>query len=136
MRHTFNWNLNRISSFCGQFSVELTFYFLNINQEWTRWCIIIFLHFVNNNSGTARGCGWQKIGAFVNLGSYYLVGIPSAVVLAFVLHIGGKVNRSSSFCTITLILMCDDQFYIAIAWSLFSILIASCRDSGWGSFVH
>ncbi|GAB4860997.1 Protein DETOXIFICATION 16 [Ancistrocladus abbreviatus] len=41
-------------------------------------------------SGTARGCGWQKIGAFINLGSYYLVGIPSAILLAFVLHIGGK----------------------------------------------
>lgn len=41
-------------------------------------------------SGNARGCGWQKIGAYVNLGSYYLVGIPLAVVLAFVLHIGGK----------------------------------------------
>ncbi|KAI4347230.1 hypothetical protein L6164_008059 [Bauhinia variegata] len=41
-------------------------------------------------SGTARGCGWQKIGAYVNLGSYYLVGIPSAVLLAFVLHVGGK----------------------------------------------
>ncbi|KAK7314616.1 hypothetical protein VNO77_33143 [Canavalia gladiata] len=41
-------------------------------------------------SGTARGCGWQKIGAFVNLGSYYIVGIPSAIVFAFVLHIGGK----------------------------------------------
>ncbi|KAJ1392035.1 Multi antimicrobial extrusion protein [Sesbania bispinosa] len=41
-------------------------------------------------SGTARGCGWQKIGAYVNLGSYYLVGIPSAIVLAFVLHVGGK----------------------------------------------
>ncbi|XP_024023313.1 protein DETOXIFICATION 16 [Morus notabilis] len=41
-------------------------------------------------SGTARGCGWQKIGAYVNLGSYYLVGIPLAVVFAFVFHIGGK----------------------------------------------
>ncbi|AES76569.2 MATE efflux family protein [Medicago truncatula] len=41
-------------------------------------------------SGTARGVGWQKIGAYVNLGSYYLVGIPAAVVLAFVLHVGGK----------------------------------------------
>ncbi|KAI9112750.1 hypothetical protein K1719_016253 [Acacia pycnantha] len=41
-------------------------------------------------SGTARGCGWQKIGAFVNLGSYYLVGIPSSIFLAFYLHIGGK----------------------------------------------
>ncbi|XP_050376052.1 protein DETOXIFICATION 16-like [Argentina anserina] len=41
-------------------------------------------------SGTARGCGWQKIGAYVNLGSYYLVGIPLAVLMAFVLQIGGK----------------------------------------------
>ncbi|KAI3844287.1 hypothetical protein MKW92_023034 [Papaver armeniacum] len=41
-------------------------------------------------SGTARGCGWQKIGAIVNLGSYYLVGIPCAVLLAFLLHVGGK----------------------------------------------
>ncbi|KAK4767584.1 hypothetical protein SAY86_015334 [Trapa natans] len=41
-------------------------------------------------SGTARGCGWQKIGAYVNLGSYYIIGIPSAILLAFVLHVGGK----------------------------------------------
>ncbi|KAF8407731.1 hypothetical protein HHK36_006866 [Tetracentron sinense] len=41
-------------------------------------------------SGTARGCGWQKIGAFVNLGAYYLVGIPSAILLAFVFHFGGR----------------------------------------------
>ncbi|KMT13480.1 hypothetical protein BVRB_4g082590 [Beta vulgaris subsp. vulgaris] len=41
-------------------------------------------------SGTARGCGWQKIGAFINLGAYYLVGIPCALLLAFVYHFGGK----------------------------------------------
>ncbi|KAJ4848757.1 hypothetical protein Tsubulata_020069 [Turnera subulata] len=41
-------------------------------------------------SGTCRGCGWQKIGAFANLGAYYIIGIPSAVVLAFIFHIGGK----------------------------------------------
>ncbi|KAK6925314.1 Multi antimicrobial extrusion protein [Dillenia turbinata] len=41
-------------------------------------------------TGVARGCGWQKIGAIINLGSYYLVGIPFTVVFAFVLHIGGK----------------------------------------------
>ncbi|KAI3836138.1 hypothetical protein MKX03_028117 [Papaver bracteatum] len=46
-------------------------------------------------SGTARGCGWQNIGAYVNLGSYYLVGIPSAVLLAFVLHVGGKAKQAS-----------------------------------------
>ncbi|KAL8251678.1 hypothetical protein R6Q59_035371 [Mikania micrantha] len=41
-------------------------------------------------SGVVRGCGSQKIGAYINLGAYYLVGIPSAVLLAFVLHVGGK----------------------------------------------
>uniref|UniRef100_A0A0C9QPJ2 TSA: Wollemia nobilis Ref_Wollemi_Transcript_14709_1738 transcribed RNA sequence n=1 Tax=Wollemia nobilis TaxID=56998 RepID=A0A0C9QPJ2_9CONI len=41
-------------------------------------------------SGIARGCGWQKLGAYVNLGAYYVVGIPVAVTLAFVLHVGGK----------------------------------------------
>lgn len=42
-------------------------------------------------AGVARGCGWQKIGACVNLGAYYIVGIPSAYLIAFVLHVGGMV---------------------------------------------
>ncbi|XP_022734319.1 protein DETOXIFICATION 14-like [Durio zibethinus] len=37
-------------------------------------------------SGVARGCGRQNTAAFANLGAYYLVGIPVAAVLAFVLH--------------------------------------------------
>ncbi|ONH89483.1 hypothetical protein PRUPE_I005400 [Prunus persica] len=41
-------------------------------------------------SGVIRGSGQQKIGAYVNLGAYYLIGIPISVILAFVLHIGGK----------------------------------------------
>ncbi|CAA2996588.1 protein DETOXIFICATION 14-like [Olea europaea var. sylvestris] len=41
-------------------------------------------------SGVARGSGWQHIGAYVNLGAYYLVGIPVALVLGFVLHLKGK----------------------------------------------
>ncbi|KAJ4961265.1 hypothetical protein NE237_021175 [Protea cynaroides] len=41
-------------------------------------------------TGIVRGSGWQETGAFVNLGAYYLVGVPSAIVFAFVLHIGGK----------------------------------------------
>ncbi|CAA2998313.1 DETOXIFICATION 16-like [Olea europaea subsp. europaea] len=40
-------------------------------------------------SGAARGCGWQNLCAFINLGAYYVVGIPSAVLFAFVFHIGG-----------------------------------------------
>ncbi|KAK1363633.1 hypothetical protein POM88_039194 [Heracleum sosnowskyi] len=40
--------------------------------------------------GVARGVGWQRLGAYVNLGAYYLCGIPLACVLAFVLHWRGK----------------------------------------------
>jgi Na+-driven multidrug efflux pump len=37
------------------------------------------------------GCGKQNIGAHVNLAAFYLVGIPTAVLLAFVLHLNGEV---------------------------------------------
>ncbi|XP_010279420.1 PREDICTED: protein DETOXIFICATION 16-like isoform X2 [Nelumbo nucifera] len=47
-------------------------------------------------SGAARGCGWQNICAWVNLGAYYVAGIPSAIVFAFVLHVGGKVKSLAS----------------------------------------
>ncbi|CAK9138556.1 unnamed protein product [Ilex paraguariensis] len=40
--------------------------------------------------GIAKGCGWQHIGAYVNLGAFYLVGIPVAVVLGFVLSFKAK----------------------------------------------
>ncbi|KAL6604797.1 hypothetical protein ACP70R_042741 [Stipagrostis hirtigluma subsp. patula] len=40
-------------------------------------------------SGVARGCGWQKIGAWIDLSAYYIVGIPSAYLIAFVLRVGG-----------------------------------------------
>jgi len=35
------------------------------------------------------------LGAYANLGAYYVVGIPIAVILAFVLHVGGKVSYPS-----------------------------------------
>ncbi|KDP33026.1 hypothetical protein JCGZ_13057 [Jatropha curcas] len=41
-------------------------------------------------SGVARGCGWQHIGAYINLGAFYLVGLPVGAVLGFVAHLRGK----------------------------------------------
>ncbi|KAI9159752.1 hypothetical protein LWI28_001601 [Acer negundo] len=41
-------------------------------------------------SGVAGGSGWQHIAAYVNLGAYYLVGIPLAAVLCFALNLRGK----------------------------------------------
>ncbi|TVU00511.1 hypothetical protein EJB05_54059 [Eragrostis curvula] len=41
-------------------------------------------------SGIARGCGWQQLGMYVNLGSFYLLGMPMAILLGFVLNMGGR----------------------------------------------
>ncbi|XP_068637246.1 protein DETOXIFICATION 16-like isoform X2 [Aristolochia californica] len=41
-------------------------------------------------SGAARGCGRQKMCAFINLVAYYGVAIPVAVLFAFVFRIGGE----------------------------------------------
>ncbi|CAJ2671935.1 unnamed protein product [Trifolium pratense] len=41
-------------------------------------------------SGVAVGAGWQSIVAYVNIGSYYLIGIPFGVVLGNLLHLQVK----------------------------------------------
>ncbi|KAK4260749.1 hypothetical protein QN277_003827 [Acacia crassicarpa] len=41
-------------------------------------------------TGIARGSGWQRIGAYVNLGAYYAIGIPLSLILAFLVHLRGK----------------------------------------------
>ena len=38
----------------------------------------------------ARGCGWQHVGAYINLGAFYLCGIPVAAILGFVVKLRGK----------------------------------------------
>ncbi|CAL5369639.1 unnamed protein product [Camellia sinensis] len=40
-------------------------------------------------SGVARGSGWQHVGAYINFGAFYLIGIPVAIVLGFVQHLSG-----------------------------------------------
>ncbi|KVH99710.1 Multi antimicrobial extrusion protein [Cynara cardunculus var. scolymus] len=39
-------------------------------------------------SGVAVGSGWQSWVAYINLGSYYLVGVPLGIVFGLVLHLG------------------------------------------------
>jgi Na+-driven multidrug efflux pump len=48
-----------------------------------------------NLSGVLTGCGMQKIGAAVNLAAFYLIGIPMAVLLAFVFHLNGMVRTTA-----------------------------------------
>ncbi|KAL8144836.1 hypothetical protein AgCh_003159 [Apium graveolens] len=54
-------------------------------------CLKMFLDSIQAIlSGVARGTGWQGRGAYVNLGAYYLVGIPVALLLGFLVHLRTK----------------------------------------------
>lgn len=41
-------------------------------------------------SGVAVGCGWQAFVAYVNVGCYYVIGVPLGCVLGFTLNLGAK----------------------------------------------
>lgn len=41
-------------------------------------------------SGVAVGCGWQAFVAYVNVGCYYIIGIPVGAVLGFKFDLGAK----------------------------------------------
>ncbi|KAE9595181.1 hypothetical protein Lal_00009312 [Lupinus albus] len=54
-------------------------------------CLSIFMDSLQAVlSGVARGGGWQYLGAYVNLGSFYIVGVPIGVTLGFVAHFRAK----------------------------------------------
>ncbi|XP_042000523.1 protein DETOXIFICATION 16-like [Salvia splendens] len=67
-------------------------------------------------SGAVRGCGWQKMGAFINLGSYYLVGIPLSILLAFVAHIGGKGLWMGIICALVVQVFCLSIIMLRTNW--------------------
>lgn len=41
-------------------------------------------------TGTLRGCGLQRIGATINIGAFYIIGVPLSIVLGFVVHMRAK----------------------------------------------
>ncbi|XP_048422401.1 protein DETOXIFICATION 8-like [Pyrus x bretschneideri] len=54
-------------------------------------CISVFMDSLQAVlSGIARGSGWQHIGAYVNLGAFYLFGLPLGCALGFALGLRGK----------------------------------------------
>lgn len=40
----------------------------------------------------ARGCGWQHLAAYVNLATFYLIGLPISCLLGFKTNLQYKVN--------------------------------------------
>lgn len=42
-------------------------------------------------SGVARGCGWQHLAVYINLATFYCIGVPIAILLGFKLELHVKV---------------------------------------------
>ncbi|XP_058072490.1 protein DETOXIFICATION 40-like [Magnolia sinica] len=54
-------------------------------------CITLILNGVQPVlSGVAVGCGWQTFVAYVNVGCYYIIGIPLGALLGFKFDLGAK----------------------------------------------
>lgn len=68
---------------------------------------LIFQIFIKNflNLGAARGCGWQRLVVGINLGAYYMVGLPSGILFAFVFHLKEKVSLIFSFSIIIIVIL-------------------------------
>lgn len=60
-------------------------------QSWPMARHIFDLHALP--SGVAVGSGWQSVVAFVNIGSYYLVGVPLGVLFGW-LQFGITVSKA------------------------------------------
>ncbi|ESR43948.1 hypothetical protein CICLE_v10013864mg, partial [Citrus x clementina] len=85
-----------IALFCSRYVLAYAF---NSDQDVVKYVsrlapllsIAIFMDNMQSVlSGVARGIGWQHIRAYINLGAFYLVGIPVAYVLCFSVHLRTK----------------------------------------------
>ncbi|KAK6115407.1 hypothetical protein DH2020_007676 [Rehmannia glutinosa] len=64
-----------------------------VAKETTRLSILLALTVLLNGlqpvlSGVAVGAGWQSIVAYINIGCYYIVGLPLGILLGFVFNFG------------------------------------------------
>lgn len=41
--------------------------------------------------GVAIGAGWQSLVAYINIGCYYIIGLPAAILLGFTFDFGVEV---------------------------------------------
>jgi len=48
-------------------------------------------------TGVAIGAGWQALVAYVNIGCYYIFGVPLGLILGYVLNFGVEVKCSNIY---------------------------------------
>ncbi|GKC18847.1 DETOXIFICATION 16-like protein isoform X1 [Tanacetum coccineum] len=68
-------------------------------------------------SGAARGCGWQNVCAIMNLGAYYVVGIPCALLFAFTLNVGGMGLWMGIICALSVQVLALIAINLSTNWT-------------------
>ncbi|XP_057794478.1 protein DETOXIFICATION 33 isoform X2 [Salvia miltiorrhiza] len=71
-----------------------------VARETTRLSTLLALTVLLNGlqpvlSGVAVGAGWQSVVAYINIGCYYIVGLPLGIILGFVFAFGSVVRIST-----------------------------------------
>lgn len=65
---------------------------MNLVRTCLAKCMKLILYIFFSAVGVAIGAGWQNIVAYVNLGCYYIIGVPVGIVLGNVFHLQVKVG--------------------------------------------
>jgi MATE family multidrug resistance protein len=56
--------------------------------------LVLLFCFSPAGLGVAVGAGVQSMVAFVNLGSYYIIGLPAGILLGYVVHLEVQVSMT------------------------------------------
>ena len=74
--------------------ISTKFICLSNRKLYSRINIVVFVF-----EGVAIGAGWQHVVAYINIGCYYLVGLPAGILLGFKFNLGVEVKYCRFFRT-------------------------------------
>ncbi|KAI8014097.1 Protein DETOXIFICATION 33 [Camellia lanceoleosa] len=85
-----------------------------VAEETTKLAILLGFTVLLNSlqpvlSGVAVGAGWQSLVAYINIGCYYIVGLPAGIILGFTFSLGAMGiwgGMIGGICLQTIILIC------------------------------
>lgn len=86
-----------------------------IDSKLAPWCIGI--------AGVAIGSGWQALVAYVNVGSYYLVGVPIGAILGWPLHFGVGVMIRTHPSTFLLVCFGGEAVILFECMAMFGLIL-------------
>jgi len=77
-------------------------------------CVLKSHNFFHDKTslGVAVGAGWQSLVAYINIGCYYVFGLPAGIVLGFTLNFGVVVIYHPSILLIYVIV--EFRFFVEL----------------------